>query len=61
MIFDNSKIKSLVPDFDCRIPFSQGAREIIAWFEEDPARQQIDPDYDSLCDRIIEAQRAALP
>lgn len=61
MIFDNSKVKSLVPDFECRIPFSQGAREIIAWFDEDPARQQIDEHYDALCDRVIEAQRSALP
>jgi nucleoside-diphosphate-sugar epimerase len=61
MIFDNSKIKSLVPDFECRIPFSQGAREIIAWFDEDPTRQQIDPHYDALCDRIIEAQQGARP
>ena len=61
MIFDNSKIKSLVPDFECRIPFSQGAREIIAWFDEDPARQQIDLAFDALSDRIIEAQRGALP
>ncbi|RKX34195.1 MAG: NAD-dependent dehydratase [Verrucomicrobia bacterium] len=61
MIFDNSKVKSLVPDFECRIPFSQGAREIIAWFDDDPARQQIDEHYDVLCDRIIEAQRSALP
>lgn len=61
MIFDNSKVKALVPDFECRIPFSQGSREIIAWFDEDPARQQIDENYDALCDRIIAAQRSALP
>jgi len=59
--FDNSKIRSLVPDFQCRIPFSQGAREIIAWFDENPARQQIDENYNALCDRIIDAQRSALP
>ena len=30
VIFDNSKIKRLVPDFYPTIPFSQGAREMIA-------------------------------
>ena len=29
MIFDNSKIKRLVPDFVATIPFSRGAEEII--------------------------------
>jgi len=61
MIFDNSKVKTLVPDFICRVPFSRGADEIIAWFEEDPARQEIDPDFDALCDKLIAAQRSILP
>jgi len=39
VIFDNSKIKRLVPDFAATIPFSQGAREIVAWYDEDPARR----------------------
>lgn len=58
MIFDNAKTKALVPDFECRIPFSQGADEIVAWFEADPARQTIDPGFDALCDRLIAAQKS---
>lgn len=58
MIFDNAKVKALVPDFECRIPFSQGADEIVAWFEADPARQTIDTEYDALCDRLIAAQKS---
>ena len=34
MIFDNSKIKSLVPDFVCSIPYAQGAQEIAAICKE---------------------------
>ena len=54
MIFDNTKIKRLVPDFNPNISFAEGARQIVAWHEADPARQIIDPDFDALNDRIIE-------
>ncbi|MAT98524.1 MAG: NAD-dependent dehydratase [Anaerolineaceae bacterium] len=53
MIFDNSKIKRLVPDFAATIPFWQGAQEIIAWYDADPARQTIDPTFDQLLDDLI--------
>lgn len=55
MIFDNTKIKRLVPDFVATIPFSQGAREIMAWFDADPTRQVIDEAFDQMADTIIEA------
>jgi len=55
MIFDNSKIRHLVPDFHPRIPFWQGAQEILAWYDADPVRQVIDPAFDALEDRIIAA------
>ncbi len=61
MIFDNSKIKRLVPDFVCTIPFSRGAAEIAAWFEADPARREVDEGFDRLCDRILDAYAAAWP
>ncbi len=60
-IFDNSKIKQVVPDFVCTTPFSQGAREIVNWFMADPARQKPDPVYDALFDRILENYRKAWP
>lgn len=40
-IFDNSKIRALVPDFAPRIPFHEGARQIIAWYEEHPEAQLV--------------------
>lgn len=61
MIFDNSKIRSLAPDFQPRIPFWQGAQEIITWFDADPARQVVDPYCDALQDRIIAAVEGAYP
>ncbi len=61
MIFDNSKIKRLVPDFICTVPFSCGVEEILAWYNADPARRKVNPQYDDLCDRIISAYKSAWP
>ena len=61
MIFDNSKIKRLVPDFACTVPFSRGAQEIVDWHLSDPARQVVDKELNGLMDRIIRAQESALP
>ncbi len=55
VIFDNTKIKRLVPDFAATIPFVRGAEEIVGWYEADPARQKIDTEFDALLARILEA------
>lgn len=52
MIFDNSKIRALVPGWHAEVPFAQGAREIVAWHRADPSRQRIDPQMNALFDRI---------
>jgi nucleoside-diphosphate-sugar epimerase len=61
MIFDNSKIRRLVPEFRAQIPFWKGAQEIIAWYDADPARQVTDPYFDALQDQIITAVEGAVP
>lgn len=61
MIFDNSKVKRLAPDFSCTIPFSRGAKEIAAWYGADPARQVVDERLDRLMERIIAAAQSAFP
>lgn len=58
-VFDCAKIKRLVPDFQCRIPFRDGVREAAAWFKADPARQTVSPAIDATFDRIINAWRNA--
>jgi nucleoside-diphosphate-sugar epimerase len=55
MIFDNTKVKRLVPDFVCSIPFARGAEEIMAWYDADPARQVVDPAFDAMMDRVLAA------
>jgi nucleoside-diphosphate-sugar epimerase len=61
MVFDNSKIKRIVPDFVASIPFSRGVEEILAWYDADPARHVVDEAYDRLIDRIISAYESAWP
>jgi nucleoside-diphosphate-sugar epimerase len=61
VLFDNAKIKRVVPGFTATIPFSQGAREILAWFDADPARQTVDEELGCLMDRIIAAQESSCP
>jgi nucleoside-diphosphate-sugar epimerase len=61
MIFDNSKIKGVVPDYKATIPFTQGAEEIIAWYDADPARQKVDERFSQLLDTIIARMESARP
>jgi len=61
MIFDNSKIKRLVPNFACSIPFARGAEEILAWYNADPARRTVNEDFNRTCDRILSAYQSAWP
>ena len=61
VIFDNSKIRRLVPDFRPTIPFSRGAAGIVAWYSADAARQVVDEGFNQLTDRIIAAYRSAWP
>lgn len=57
MVFDNAKLRALVPDYVATIPFHQGAREIVAWHDEDPSRQLVDARLDAVMDRLVEAHR----
>jgi len=61
MIFDNSKVKRLVPDFVASIPFARGAEEIIAWYDADPARRMVNESVNQLYDRILAAYETAWP
>jgi nucleoside-diphosphate-sugar epimerase len=52
-VFDNSKIKRYVPGFAATIPFREGIRRTLAWFDADPKRQVVNPDTHAKMDRII--------
>jgi nucleoside-diphosphate-sugar epimerase len=60
-VFDNSKIKRLVPDFKCEVPWAEGVRRAIAWHEADPARMSIDDEMNRAWDTILVAYERAWP
>jgi nucleoside-diphosphate-sugar epimerase len=55
MIFDNAKVRGLVPGWRAVIPFEQGAREIADWYRADPARQVTDARLDTVMDKLAAA------
>ncbi|MET7424536.1 NAD-dependent epimerase/dehydratase family protein [Dactylosporangium sp. NPDC005555] len=57
MVFDNSKLRTLVPDYVATVPFHVGAREIVSWFDEDPSRQIVDDRLDKLMDDLVARYR----
>ena len=59
-IFDNTKIKTFVPGYMATVPFAQGVRESVRWFEKHPERCTIDDAFNALSDRIIEAHQSGL-
>lgn len=57
VIFDNSKIRRIVPDFRATIPFPVGIRKTLAWFEADPARMIVKKETNEMMDRILRKYR----
>lgn len=54
-VFDNSKIKSFVPGFKAIIPFRDGIRRTLAWFERDERRQRVDEAAQEKIEHILKA------
>ena len=57
VIFDNAKVRGLVPDFSAKVPFARGAEEIVGWYDADPARREVDEGTDRLFDALVAAYR----
>ena len=57
MVFDNAKLRSVVSDFVATIPFETGARQIVEWYDADPARRQVDARLDAVMDGLVERFR----
>jgi len=52
-VFDNTKLKSLVPDYQATIPFAAGIRKTLDWFEADPTRMIINEDTNRFLDGLV--------
>lgn len=60
LIFDNAKIKSLVPEMRTTVPFHQGVRIALDYVLVHPETcQREDPEFDAWCDRVIAALEAS--
>lgn len=54
VIFDNSKIKSFVPDFSATTSFETGAKISLDYIMKNKSAQIEDPDFDDWCEKVIE-------
>jgi nucleoside-diphosphate-sugar epimerase len=55
MVFDNAKLRGIVPGWRAVIPFERGARQIVDWYLADPARQVTDAALDAVMDKLAAA------
>ncbi len=60
VVFDNSKIKALVPGFCAGVRFDQGVKRSVDYVTSHPECQIPDPDFDIWCDRVISAYCSGL-
>lgn len=59
-IFDNTKLKRLVPDYVATTRYRDGIANTIRWFDADQGRQTIDVAVDARTDRLIAAYERGL-
>ncbi|HMD90757.1 MAG TPA: SDR family oxidoreductase [Anaerolineaceae bacterium] len=57
VIFDNTKIKTFVPEYKAVIPFHQGIRRTLAWYDEDERRKVVDTKVNEEMDAILAAYK----
>lgn len=60
VVFDNSKLKRLVPGFAATVRFDQGIKMILDNVLTNPELQRADPEFDQWCDKVISTYNNAL-
>jgi nucleoside-diphosphate-sugar epimerase len=55
VVFDLSKLKSLVPDFKATMSLKEGFARTVAYYDTHPELQVVDMEYEEAMDRIIAA------
>lgn len=59
VVFDNTKLKTAVPEFKATVHFEDGIKRTIDNVLSKPELQVDDPEFDAWCDRVINALEAA--
>lgn len=60
VVFDNSKLKRLVPDFVATTRFDQGIKQTVEYILSHPEYQKEDEEFDLWCDKVIDSLQKAL-
>ncbi|AIQ57904.1 SDR family oxidoreductase [Paenibacillus borealis] len=60
VVFDNSKLKRLVPEFVATTRLDQGIKETIKYILAHPEHQKEDKEFDVWCDKVVRALDAAV-
>lgn len=55
VVFDNTKVKRLVPEMKTNIPFSEGVRVALDHILSHTDEYEEDPMFDKFCDKITDA------
>ncbi len=61
VVFDNTKIKRLVPDFHCEVDWAHGVRRAIDRHRAHPEFQTVDEDMERIVDGIIAGYQRGMP
>ena len=59
VVFDNSKVKALVPDFKADVSVKEGIRRTVEYILAHPEYQKDDEEFDLWCDKVIAAMEKA--
>lgn len=51
-IYDNSKIKRIIPNWTAKKSFSEGIQETITWLNENPIHKRINKNFDKIFDEL---------
>ena len=60
VVFDNAKLKRLVPGFTATVRADQGLRSCVEYILSHPECQREDPAFDAWCDRVVSAMETAV-
>jgi nucleoside-diphosphate-sugar epimerase len=60
VIFDNGKLRRLVPGFTALVRMDQGIRATVRNMLAHPELQKEDPEFDAFCDRVVSIRERAI-
>lgn len=59
LVFDNSKIKKINPEYSSTISFAKGAEEIVAWYQSNDAHRVVNHTLDQSMENMISKYESA--